>query len=485
VGVFTLGLQGSAFVRSIERTENRISFLSSFGLDDDATFMIPEGLTFDRYNDYHVLSKTNLGELRLAEFDSLGNLQEFKELSIGSTSRSAKEIVGNDKDNLFMVGSADLSTFAQKINSSGEIDWSASLTDEIDTGLVQKFHSVVLNSSQQLFALGTAEDVNRSHTTGSKYCEDLIVVKYDVDGSVLWQKRISAGLDEDGTSNLSFMPFGIGLDNNGQIAILAIRADWDGTDYTTGKGITLIKLDSVGTNVWQQEFEQPIARIFESAAGLSVETIYSNVSLSLDGFNNIYAFYTTQSGNANDGFDTFSVLVKYSGNGTLIYQREINATNKEIVSKDVKVSLGGEVYALLANLTDKKSSLIKILSNGTVSWERDFYLDDADFYTILTKIELDKFNNIIAAGTIINTTNERQGVLAKLPNDGTGIGTDTFKSKSIVYSVASLGVSTPTYANFSPNYIVSDSSLAEEAITATTPTAPSDTDKTIIFEAGV
>jgi len=485
MGVFTLGLQGSAFVRSIERTENRISFLSSFGPDDDSTFMIPEGLTSDRYNNYHVLSNTNSGELRLAEFDSLGNLQEFKELSIGSVSRSAKEIVGNGKDNLFMVGSADSSTFAQKINSSGAIDWSVSLTDEVNTSLIQKFHSVALNSSQQLFALGTAEDISRSHTTGSKYCDDLIVVKYDVDGSVLWQKKISAGVDDDATSNLSFIPFGIGLDSDGQIAMLAIRADWDGTDYTTGKGITLIKLDSVGANAWQQEFEQPRARIRETAAGLSVETIYSNVSLSLDGFNNIYAFYTTQSGNATDGFDTFSVLVKYSGNGTLIYQREINATNKEVVSKDVRVSLGGDVYALIANLTDKRSSIIKILSNGTVSWERDFYLDDADLYTILTKIELDKFNNVIATGTIIDTTNERQAVIAKLPNDGTGIGTDTFKSKSIVYAVASLGVSTPGYADFSPNYIVSDSSLTEGTIAATTPSTPSDTDKTIIFEAGV
>lgn len=485
MGIFTLGLQGSAFLRTIERTENRIAFISSFGPDDDATSLLPQGLVSDIYNNYNLIAKTDAGAPRLAEFDSLGNLQEFKEISIGTTSRTVEAISTNGQDNLFIVGVADDSAFIQKINSSGELDWAASLSDTVNSQLIQKFCSVALNTSQQAFVLGSAEDLNRSHATGSKYCDDLLVVKYDADGSVLWQKLITAGTDSDTGDNLSFIPFGIELDNSGEITILAIRADWDGSDYTTGSGLILIKLDANGDNLWQQEFEQPRARIRQSAAGLSVETIYSTPSMDIDGFNNIYVTYTTQSGDATSGFNTFTVLTKYSGDGTLIYQREINVTNKELISKDLVVSLSGDVYFLTCNLTDKRSSIIKILSNGTVSWERDLYLDDADFYTVLTKISLDKFNNVITAGTILDATNERQGVVVKLPNDGSGIGSDTFKSRSVVYAVASLGVSTPSYADFSPNYIVSTASLTEGTLSPTTPTTPSDTDKTIIFEAGV
>ena len=138
------------------------------------------------------------------------------------------------------------------------------------------------------------------------------------------------------------------------------------------------------------------------------------------------------------------------------------------------------VYFLIQNSTDSRNSIIKLLSNGIVSWERDLYINNVNLYPLFTKISLDIFNNIIAAGTILVSSNERQGVVVKLPNDGSKIGTDTFKGDSITYGVASLGISTPTYSDFSPNYIFSDGSLDETTLTSTVADEASDSEKTII-----
>lgn len=487
MGVSTLGFQGVAFLRSIERAENRTFFISAFGPDDSSTSVIPKDLVSDLYNNYHVAVENNSNEIKLAELDSLGNVQAYRDLAIGAGSRKIGELASNGEDNVFVTGSFDTTAFIQKLNTSESIEWVSSLSDGATDSLIESFVSLDINSSQELYALGAAEDGNRSHTGyADKPCQDLLVVKYNSDGSVAWQKRIAGGIDSSTSRELSLIPYEIKLDNNNEIAVLAIAADWDGSNYTTeGRGLVVIKLSETGTNIWQEQFEQPSIDVTESAAGLSIETIYSRPTLSVDGFNNIYVFYTTQTGSVSTGLDTFAVLVKYSGDGTLIFQRTLSTQDKEVVSKDVKVSISGDVYLLVNNLTDKRNSILKILSNGTVSWERDLYLDDANFYTALTRINLDKFNNVMLAGTIVDGENERQAVVVKVPNDGSGIGTDTFKSRSFVYAVASLGVSTPTYKDFSPNYIVSDAALTAGVPTATLSESSTDKDKTIIFEAGV
>lgn len=488
MGIFTLGLQGSAFLRSIERTENKTFFISAFGPGDSSTSVIPKDLVSDLYNNYHVGVTDSSNEIKLAEIDSLGNLQSYRDLAVGTGNRVLNELASNGKDNVFMAGSFGTTAFLQKLNTSESIEWISGLADGTTDSLVEEFVSLDINTSQELFVLGSKEDSSVSHTGyPTKPCKNLLVVKYNSDGSIAWQRQISGGVDSTTSRNLSLIPYEMKRDNNGELAILCIAADWDGTQFThsRNRGLVIIKLDGSGNNLWQQEFEQPSVDYTQSIAGLSIESIHSRPSLSVDGFNNVYVFYTTQTGSELAGYETFAVLVKYSGDGTLIFQRTIDVQGKEIVSKDLKASLGGDVYLLVQNLTDKRSSIVKILSNGTVSWERSLYLDDATFYIAFTRLNLDKFNNVISSGTIIDTDNERQGVLVKVPSDGSGIGTDTFKSRSFVYSVASLGVSTTTYQDFSPNYVVTDAALTASVPTSTLSDSPSDTEKTIIFEAGV
>lgn len=203
----------------------------------------------------------------------------------------------------------------------------------IQNGSDQQFaYRIAVDSSGNIYAVGNITVSN----------SDVLVVKYDPNGTILWQKRYGW------STSSSDGGYGLAVDSSGNIYIA-------GVGFSVG---TIAKLDTNGNILWQKY--------------LSNSSQY--VAVGVDNGGNVYAV-----GFGNGGSTTNALTVKYDANGNLLWQRWLGGTTYVDVS-DAVVDSSGNVYGIATSISGNANGLLfKYDTNGNIQFQRSFGNTSSDF----------------------------------------------------------------------------------------------------------
>jgi len=174
--------------------------------------------------------------------------------------------------------------------------------------------------------------------------DDLLLVKYDLEGAVIWQ-RVLGGSDRE-------QAYSLAVDSGGNLYPFGqtISAGAGGEDFL------LAKYNSSGTIQWQR-----------SLGGSSDEI---PGAISVDSSDNLYVVGGSASTGAG-GYD--SVVAKYNSAGNLQFQRSLGSSSTELAT-GVRVDSSGNIY--ISGFTESTGQgsadalLYKYNSAGTIQWQR-------------------------------------------------------------------------------------------------------------------
>ncbi len=224
-----------------------------------------------------------------------------------------------------------------------------------------KGYSVVTNNAGEIFISGYTDD--RINGFPNDFKRDLFLIKYDPNGTRLWQEELGTNKEDVAYS-------------------VAVRKDGAGNFYVAGRTKGNIEDPGVkfgGFDLFLIKYDATNAILWKKQLGTSQDDIASSVAV--DGAGNAYVVgktngsftaygYTNAGGN-----DLF--IVKYDVNGNVVWLRQIGTAADEEASSVVLDSVGnvyitGHTYGDLggpnAGLADL--FLIKYDANGNLLWTR-------------------------------------------------------------------------------------------------------------------
>ena len=425
---------------------------------------------------------------------SLLNLSKIKYYFIGNVGTQygteIKDVIVDANDNIYVTGFKATGTagttkeiFVSKLDSFYNTIWQktishASLEDE---GLKIKFDSQGNVYVLSFIFISTNKDV--------------YLIKYDNAGNLVWQKRYS----DAGTTTL---PTGLAIDSLDNIYITVknphslLQIDTSGNlvnqytiNFLSPECITtdnsnniyigggdagspalragILKLDSSKNVVLRRDLRHPT---YTSGSN----KVYG---ISVDSSENILATLQSQSASTLFGIST----VKYNSAGTVQWQAcfESNSAGSE-TPNDISIDASGNVYVIGTIDTASKTLILKYNSSGV-----------GQFYNVIDTasdsglaIVNDSLGDIIATGTIYySPTAAQDGLICKLPADGTKTATYTLSSTSVVYSAASNYVENRynmTSANNTTMALVTSTAFTDTAISLTSSNSSIATAKVVL-----
>jgi hypothetical protein len=204
---------------------------------------------------------------------------------------------------------------------------------------------------------------------------DIITLKYDPSGNLLWSKRytdLSGYLSDDGVSDMV-------VDNQRNIYVAGYTANSIGGN----KNFLTIKYSPSGSVLWERKY-QALSNYSDKANALC-----------LDANGNVYvAGYSMGVGTAED-----YQLVKYDNNGNLQWVRRYNSPHNNVdIANDMDVDIAGNVYVTgQSYLNNSTYFTIKYSSSGDELWTRRS--GTINHNDVATSISVDKSQNAYVTGT--------------------------------------------------------------------------------------
>ena len=233
--------------------------------------------------------------------------------------------------------SINSSVKTETTNESGSTVWARSVSTADNKSI---FYAVAVDNSGNVYAAGKqigkgsftyGTGVSVSATGDNNSGDNVILVKYNSEGTAQWARSISAG-----PAGFTVF-FGVAVDASGNIYAAGAQSRYS---YTYGPGVSaigsgsenavLVKYNSSGTAQW--------ARSIGSDGGYA--RFYG---VAVDNFGNVYAAgYQTGAG-AYAGNN--AILVKYDSEGTVQWKQSTTTAKNDSVFKGVAVGASG-VYAV-------------------------------------------------------------------------------------------------------------------------------------------
>jgi hypothetical protein len=391
-----------------------------------------------------------------------GNISSTPAPTLGNWIATLDKPSGNDIaygiavdtfENSYVCGTVSAGTtgsaFIAKYNSSGVLQWQRTL-DYAATSDIG--YSISVNNNGDVYITGAYNIVSATSQTA-------FVAKYNTNGVIQWQKSILSlntdiiaetgyGITVSNTGNVYIVGYGHGgtvanrvsyiakIDSNGgrkwvvQIASLqpgqAVCLDSFENVYITTARAYVFKFNSNGVFQWQRQLNDATSILIDT--GLSVAT---------DSYDNVYV--VGQSGGQSDTSSSI-FIAKYSSSGDIIWQRNLNSPNIVDTGRGVTVDYLNNVYIVGQINVDISASIliVKYDSSGVLLWKN----------SIDTNLRLDSGygiatfeDNIYISGSINGTA---QALVAKLPSDGTELGTYVINGVSLTYSPSNIADSIGT-----------------------------------------
>jgi uncharacterized delta-60 repeat protein len=370
-------------------------------------------------------------------------------------------------------GTGDERFVLAKYSSAGSIKWQRTLNNPvIDT---DQGYAVAVDSSNNIYVTGYT-----GVSGGNVY--DVIVAKYDTNGTVLWQKQLAAGTGSyDAGTGIAVDPSGnvyisgnTGASNTNMLAVkynsagtvlwqrtlssgtedigLAMAVDSSGNAYLCGASDTsgsydfqIAKYDTSGTIQWQR-------RLFGAGSSQDIAR-----GIATDSSGNVYI---CGSGNAAGTYDIY--VAKYDTSGTIQWQKRLGSASDDN-GTGVAVDSSGNVYICGDNGSVPGILVAKYNSSGVLQWQRT--LSSTSVQTFSGGIKVDTSGNFYVTGTTYYST---AFITFKLPTDGTLTGT----YGPFIYAVSTMTDATPTFTSATSSLTSATSSLSESTPTLTNAAGP-------------
>lgn len=241
---------------------------------------------------------------QLSKYNSSGVLQWQKRLGPGTASQATGTSIALDSSgNIYIGGYYDTGGnydfVVAKYNSSGVVQWQQKYGTS--GGYDDYGQGVAVDASGNVYFTGY---------TNVSASWDMLLLKYDTSGTLLWQRKLGNGATDIATS--------VAIDSSGNPYVCGYSND------TGADGIQLIKYNSSGTLQWQRVLTGGQAQGY---------------GITVDSSDNIYICGHSRYSGSQDMY-----VAKYNTSGTIQWQRSIgNSTNSE-QARGVGVDSAGNVY---------------------------------------------------------------------------------------------------------------------------------------------
>ena len=269
-----------------------------------------------------------------------------------------------------------------KLNIDGSFAWARSFVS--DGGGSEYFMGADCDSEGNVYAVGYCTNTSSTFTNGGT---DAILVKYDTDGNLQWQRALGYNGNDRG--------YEIHVDSSDNIFIVGI------TDQSGNTYVLVAKYNTSGTLQWQNSFGDSIGQY-----GYGITT---------DSSGNLYVcgpYFTS---------DRKTSVFKLNSSGTVQWARQITnpTTSGDVFGTNIAVDSSGNVYVLMNGEGSGFNSewrLVKLDTSQNIAWERNF---DSTYSAEATSVRIDSGGNIIVCGYANNTTGEPYLTAVKYNSSGT------------------------------------------------------------------
>jgi uncharacterized delta-60 repeat protein len=381
----------------------------------------------DKYNNVYVSSySSDQTTMYLAKYNSVGAIQWQKSFTKSGAIFTINKMVVDTSGNSYFTGLTDttgLQCIVVKVDSSGTIQWQKTLGT---AGQVMG-QGIAVDLSGNVYIAGSTGGAN----------PNMVLAKYNSAGTIQWQRTLTGASSDYGSD--------IGVDNSGNVYIVG---------YTNSVGygsndIYLAKYDSSGTLLWQK--------------GTGSATAETGVAIAVSdtGVSYITGSYTT---------GAFVARIDTNGNTPTWVRRFSNVNG--ITFNDIALDTDYNVYAvgytnsdLVA--TDRNMVIFKFNLDGTILWQRDLgYFVNGSSQDYATSVAVDGLGNLCIFG-YSNASSTNDVLFAKVPIDGSNIGSYTIGSTSYVYNTNGLPYSTANFTTAARTLTAATSTFTDATISLT------------------
>ena len=362
-------------------------------------------ITVDIFNNIYALIKSTY-ILTLSKYTQEGDLVWTRNISNNFSQVGSLGAVKTDSSgNIYIAGSFGNQGYIAKFDSSGNIQWAKHNSPQN----VNSYHNMAIDSSANLYTVGT--------TTNYPGFENILLVKYDSSGNLLWAKYVATLQGESDNG------YGVDVDASGNIYVSgSIRV----STFDTGQ-FSILKLDSNGALLWGKFLGLTTGTNLDYARGCIVNS--SGVYV---------AGYSFSEGSSVP----VMVLVKYDTSGTLQWKKKLddgNTSNSKYFF-NIVYDRNFNIYVIgyTVNSGVYSNNIAKFDTSGNLIWHRR--LSHGATYEFSEAIAVN-YSDVFIGGTAGNAA-----MIARLPNDG--FLTGTYNN----------GVS---YTNIEGSFTLSDATITE------------------------
>ena len=251
---------------------------------------------------------------------------------------------------------------------------------------------------------------------------DLLAVKYDIAGAVVWQRAIGTASGDSGTASQA------GPSDDAYF----VGANFIGAPSFTSA--FACKFDSSGTIQWQRTLANGVAALTQF------------FTCDVDSSGNLYAV-----GRDINPSPSVGIIVKYNSSGTIQWQRQLQGSFGGGLINGVAVdSTGSNIYVVGYDIPSTQNAHVaKYDSSGTLAWQRSLGGAGSDEFTSCV---VDSSDNVYCVG---ETSSEGEGaddvLIAKYDSTGTfqwqrilGGTTNNFRSSITIDSSSNVYISFET-----------------------------------------
>ncbi len=283
-----------------------------------------------------------------------------------------------------------------KYNASGVRQWIRQLGINPSNGTTDNVYgwSIAADSSGNTYITGAVNgDLDGAGPEASAGGDDVIVIKYDTNGTKQWAHQFGSNSTDFGDS--------ITVDSSSNVYITGLTngdIDGAGPEVYAGNGDTFVtKYNSSGVRQWIKEFGTSTSS--DIGAGVGVD-FGGNVYVSGYSGGNF-------DGNTSAGsYDNF--VIKFNSSGTKQWSRLLGTTGNE-TAYGIAVDANGNSYttgtttgSLDGNVNPQVGNqdlyLIKYDSNGNKQWTRQFGASAQDY---ASEVALDSTGNVYISGYVL------------------------------------------------------------------------------------
>ena len=376
-------------------------------------------------------------DILVVKYNSSGTIQWQRTLGAGGNDKGVG-VALDSSGNVYVAGLINNSSTGRyegliaKYTNSGAIEWQRMLGI---SNAHSFFNGVGIDSSDNVYVSG------RTAGGGGQGSNDFLIAKYNSSGAIQWQRVLGSSTQEVDSEN------SIAVDGSGNVYI----GGYTNVNGTGHSQMLLAKYDSDGNLDWQ---------VYQGA-----DRFKGIEGIALDSSGDVYVVGESQE---NPSWSYYSLfVVKYNSSGSFQWQRRLHDDSANTTQgRGITVDSSGNVYVGGYTNAGPGAIIAKYNSSGTIQWQRYLTRSSDTGAAEAYDLSVDNSGNLYVAGySSIVSAGGYDAFVAKLPTDGSGMGT----YGSYLYTEGTLTETATNYNGEGPASLTPATSSLTPATSTVTP----------------